>query len=194
MDNGGDSAQVKKNFDVLYAAAKWTHEAAPGHIVGSYGVIGHTDQAYIGLAKQLATRSDAFFPSLYTLFGTNTVPWTNLLKADVAQARKLDPRNPVFVYLWPQYHDGTPKALQFLPAKQWAYELDAAYRYADGFVIWSGSMTPTVPAAGDRPLHEGTPQPLSRLPSNPAASVALAKPHDESRNFPCSIDHKARPS
>jgi hypothetical protein len=132
----GSTATARRHFTILWKVAGWAHEAAPGRPIGFYGLVGHTDPAYERLARRLASREDAFFPSLYT-FGDDLSVWKYVLRSDIVEARRVNPRLPVYVYLWPQYHEGTPKALQYIPAAHWRYELDAAHRYADGFVVWS---------------------------------------------------------
>jgi hypothetical protein len=45
----------------------------------------------------------------------------------------------VFFYLWPQYHDGTPKQYQYIDAAYWRFQLETAYSVADGIVLWGPS-------------------------------------------------------
>ena len=90
------------------------------------------------LAKRLVPREDAFFPSLYT-FNDDRAAWARRVRNDVAIARSIAPQLPVYLYLWPQYHEGTPKALQYLNASYWSFQLRTAARYANGVVIWSGT-------------------------------------------------------
>lgn len=142
----GSPETAQHHFAVLWAVAGWAHEAAPGHPIGFYGLDGHTDQQYLPLAKQLATREDAFFPTLYTL-DENVQRWNTTLRTDLAQAHEVAPQLPVYPYLWPQYHDATATSFRALPASRWRSELEATYQQANGFVIWSRQVpVPVDPA------------------------------------------------
>lgn len=138
----GTPAIAEQHFRLLDTLAKWAHEAAPGKVIGFYGLLDHTDRSYIALAQRLASREDAFFPSLYT-FNDDRAAWAQRVRDDVALGHAIDPRLPVYLYLWPQYHEHTPKALHYLDASFWSFQLRTASRYADGVVIWSGTSKNT---------------------------------------------------
>jgi hypothetical protein len=76
-------------------------------------------------------------PSVYT-FDDDLAQWHRRLLDDLALARQIAPGKPVYPYLWPQYHEDTPKALLYLDASYWRFQLLASYRYTNGAVIWSG--------------------------------------------------------
>lgn len=138
----GTPAVAEQHFHVLDTLALWAHEAAPGKIIGFYGLLDHTDRHYLSLARRLAARQDAFFPSLYT-FNDDRAAWAQRVRDDVALARSIAPRLPVLLYIWPQYHEGTPKALRYMSSSYWSFQLHTAARYADGVVIWSGTARNT---------------------------------------------------
>ncbi|WP_189305497.1 hypothetical protein [Streptomyces albospinus] len=135
-----DTAQ--RHLEKLEKFAQWAHEALPGKVIGFYGVLGNTTPRYYPLARQLARYVGAFFPTLYT-FDDNRAAWRAKLVKDLEEAKAVDPGKPVYPYLWPQYHDGTPKSPQFLSADHWSYELDTARRLVPGVVIWSGAWPVT---------------------------------------------------
>lgn len=133
----GAPASAAFHAQVLTLLATWAHEAAPRKVVGFYGLLGHTDRRYLPLAREIAPLQDAFFPSLYT-FDDDRPAWRQRLLSDMRLAREIAPGKPVYPYLWPQYHEGTPKALQYLDGGYWRFQLETIRRYARGAVIWSG--------------------------------------------------------
>jgi hypothetical protein len=140
---------ARHNASVLATLADWAHEAAPGKIIGYYGTNTLTDipRENFAAAQGLARHVDAFFPPLYT-FDDDRSRWEKRAKTSLAQCRELDPRKPVYFYLWPQYHQGTPKALRYVDAKYWKFQLETALRYGDGIVIWSRSRDEWDPRSG----------------------------------------------
>lgn len=81
---------------------------------------------------------DALYPSLYTFYD-NEEGWTKYAAENIAEARRIAGGRPVYVFLWPQYHDSARGlAYQFLPPDFWMKEMQVAGRLADGFVIWGG--------------------------------------------------------
>lgn len=138
----GTPAVADQHFRILDTLALWAHEAAPGKVIGYYGLLDHTDRHYLTLAKRLAVRENAFFPSLYT-FNDDRTAWEKRVRDDVSLAHSIAPRLPVYLYIWPQYHEHTPKALQYLSTSYWSFQLRTAATDADGVVIWSGSSANT---------------------------------------------------
>jgi hypothetical protein len=132
----GDAA--RRNLDVLATLAEWAREAAPGKAVGYYGTntLTRVPPASLELARTLARHVDALFPPMYT-FDDDRAAWARRADNEAAEARALAPGRPVYFYLWPQYHDGTPRQFQFLDADTWAFQLRTALRVADGIVLWS---------------------------------------------------------
>jgi hypothetical protein len=133
----GSPAKAAFHAQVLTMLAAWAHQVAPGKVIGFYGLLGHTDQRYLQLARQIALLQDAFFPSLYT-FDDNRSAWQQRLLDDMRLAREIAPGKPVYPYIWPQYHEGTSKALQYIDASYWLFQLKTIRRYTTGAVIWSG--------------------------------------------------------
>jgi hypothetical protein len=83
-------------------------------------------------------------PSIYT-YGTDLTAWEKTAQMTVAEARRLNPNKPVYVYLWPQYfpypaYPNGPKIGDFVPPKMWRQELETLYPIADGVIIWSGQQ------------------------------------------------------
>jgi Hyaluronidase len=86
----------------------------------------------------IAQQADALFPSLYTFY-TDQVGWQKYAIANIAEARRIAPGKPVYVFLWPQYDAGTGAGGgEYLPDAYWKMELETAKQYADGVVIWGG--------------------------------------------------------
>lgn len=134
---------ARRNAATLAKLADWAHEAAPGKIISYYGTntLPDVPQSNFAAARELTRHVDAFSPSLYT-FDDDRSKWKKRAETARAQSRELDPHKPVYFYLWPQYHEGTPKALSYIDAGHWKFQLESARRSADGIVIWSPSKYP----------------------------------------------------
>jgi hypothetical protein len=86
----------------------------------------------------IAQQVNFFFPSFYT-DDNDTASWKNFVTATLSELKKYNVSKPIYAFLWPQYHDGTPDQYQFLDTSVWRYELEALYPLVDGVVIWSSS-------------------------------------------------------
>ena len=98
--------------------------------------------------RPLADAVDAFFPSIYT-FDAKQADWKKYAIAQIAEARRNGNGKPVYVFMWPQYHESaTPASLvhTYLPADYWLLQLQTARDYADGIVLW-GNRSEWVPNA-----------------------------------------------
>ncbi|MFI9273134.1 hypothetical protein ACIGXM_20735 [Kitasatospora sp. NPDC052896] len=154
----GTPEVAQRHFQKLSTLLTWAHQAAPGKVIGFYGVLGNTAPQYYLLARQLAKDEGAFFPTLYT-HTTDRTQWQTLLAKDAQEAKAIDPAKPVYAYLWPQYHPGIPEAGQYLPGDYWTFELDTARTYVNGVVIWS-QQTPST----DQEWVSATQRFMSTLP------------------------------
>jgi hypothetical protein len=134
----GSPDLARQHQQTLATLADWAHAAAPGKIIGYYGsnTLTRVAPAYVPYAKELAKHVDAFFPPAYT-FDDDRAKWQQRAQDAAAEAHALDPAKPVYFYLWPQYHDKTPKQFQFVDAAYWSFQLDSASRLSNGIVIWS---------------------------------------------------------
>jgi len=148
LDLKGDAAT--KNIKIFINLVQWSHEAAPGSVVGYYGhglFPNPPDKQHAMQAKKLADAVDAFFPSMYT-FDDDRVKWKSKLETLIEGAHRIAPGKPVYPYIWPQYHEGTPKALQFVSGDYWTYQLRTLRASGvNGIVIW-------FPTRKDWPIHE----------------------------------------
>lgn len=131
---------AKANMEMLATLADWAREDAPGKIIGFYGTgtLTKVPTVDLPLARELAKHVDAFFPPMYT-FDDDRAKWAQRAKQEVDEARDLGPGKPVYFYLWPQYHDNTPKQFQWVDSSYWKFQLDNARRDADGIVLWGSS-------------------------------------------------------
>jgi hypothetical protein len=136
----GPTDVARRNMQTLATLADWSREAAPGKVIGFYGTntLSRVPLANLPLARELARHVDAFFPPMYT-FDDDRAGWEKRAQETVAEARELDPQKPIYFYLWPQYHDGTPKAFQYIDAEYWGFQLGTSYRHSSGIVLWSRS-------------------------------------------------------
>jgi len=81
---------------------------------------------------------DALFPSLYTL-DTDKEGWVRYASTHISEARRLKPNLPVYVFLWPRYHDSNwLRKHTYIGDDYWRLQLETAREYADGVVIWGG--------------------------------------------------------
>jgi hypothetical protein len=86
----------------------------------------------------LAQASQALFPSLYS-FSPNREDWVKSAISHIREARRYGTGVPVYVFLWPQYHEITRgQPLAFIDREFWRIQLETAKQYADGVVIWGG--------------------------------------------------------
>jgi hypothetical protein len=136
----GSPEAARHNAETLAKLADWAHEAAPGKVIGFYGTntLSRVSPSNLPDARQLARHVDAFFPSMYT-FDDDRAAWEKRAQEAVAEAHELGPGKPVYFYLWPQYHDGAPKAFKYVDADYWKFQLETARRHSDGIVLWSPS-------------------------------------------------------
>jgi hypothetical protein len=138
----GSPRLVEEHLRILKSLARWARAAAPGRTVGFYGLLNRTDSRYIFLARQLAPMEGAFFPSLYAS-DDDRAQWTENLRALLGLAARIDPGQPVYPYLWPQYRTSSGRGGAFVDSSFWAFQLGTARRYAPGVVIWSKRVRST---------------------------------------------------
>lgn len=150
----GETSRVQNSLEKYMTVLQWFKEAAPGLAVGFYGAPPLRDywrsirppaskewQSFSGdndRLRPLAEAVDVLFPSLYTFY-TDQGGWVRFAHGQIEEARRHGSGKPVFVFLWPQYHDSN-RALAgtYLPADYWRLELETARQYADGVVLWGG--------------------------------------------------------
>ncbi len=133
-------ADAQRNMKTLATLADWARQAVPGKAVGFYrsGTLTRVPHADLALARELATHVDAFFPPMYT-FDDDRVKWAQRAKQEADEAHDMGAGKPVYFYLWPQYHDNTPKQFQWVDSAYWTLQLETSRKYANGIVIWGSS-------------------------------------------------------
>jgi hypothetical protein len=150
----GDPATVAQSIGKYQQTLQMFQQDAPSLQVGYYAIApirdywnaiaGPRSAKYMAWQKEndavapIAQQADALFPSLYTFY-TDQVGWQKYAIANIAEARRIAPGKPVYVFLWPQYDAGTgAQGGDYLPDAYWKMELETAKQYADGAVIWGG--------------------------------------------------------
>ena len=89
----------------------------------------------------LTQQFNDFYPSLYTFYN-DPAGWVVYARANLSESKRQNGGTPVYVYLWPQYHDSSPLAFQFIDYDYWKLQLQTVKDAgADGVVIWSGGGT-----------------------------------------------------
>jgi len=86
--------------------------------------------------KLIANYVDILYPSAYTFY--KDIPqWVAFAEAQVSEARKIAEGKPVFLFIWPKFHDSN-KLLRgsYIGDSYFKVQLDVARRVADGVVVW----------------------------------------------------------
>jgi hypothetical protein len=150
----GDPSTVAQNISKYQQTLQMFQQDDPSLQFGFYSVApirdywdvmaGSQSTAYLAWQQQndavapIAQQANALFPSLYTFY-TDQVGWQKYAIANIAEARRIAPGKPVYVFLWPRYDDGkSAQGGDYLPDAYWRMELETAKQYADGVVIWGG--------------------------------------------------------
>ena len=150
----GDPATVAQSIDKYQQTLQIFQQAAPSLQVGYYSVApirdywspidGTQSSNYLAWQQQnntvapIAQQANALFPSAYTFY-TDQAGWQKYAIAQIAEARRIAPGKPVYLFLWPQYDNGSgAQGGDYLSDDYWKMELETARQYADGVVIWGG--------------------------------------------------------
>jgi hypothetical protein len=149
----GDPATTAQSIDKYQQTLQMFQQAAPSLQVGYYSVApirdywspidGTQSPNYLAWQQQnnmvapIAQQANALFPSAYTFY-TDQVGWQTYAIAQIAEARRIGPGKPVYLFLWPQYDNGQAQGGDYLSDDYWKMELETAKKYADGVVIWGG--------------------------------------------------------
>ena len=147
---GRDAAGVESSINKLLTVITTLRKYCPDKKYGYYGTLpvrdywapvrGRKDdilkwQHQNSHLDVLAAAVDYIFPSLYTFYN-DKAGWTKYAIANIREARKYG--KPVIVFLWPQYHDSNFfRKFDYIDGDYWRLELETAWRYADGLVIWT---------------------------------------------------------
>lgn len=125
-----NNAKVKIGFYGVLPIRDYTRAT------GERGVKAYQDwQHQNDRLKPLANSIDAVFPSLYT-FSNDPKNWEKAAIENIKEAKRYG--KPVYVFLWPMFHDISPLKGQYIPADFWRLQLETCRKYADGVVIWGG--------------------------------------------------------
>jgi Hyaluronidase len=150
----GEETIVNESVTKYATVLQWFHDAAPEVLVGYYGLPPIRDywraingpdapqyiawQAENDRLKPIIDKVNILFPSLYTYYADKD-GWIKHAIANIKEARRYLGNKPVYVFLWPQYHESNSSlALKYLPPNYWKMELEIARQYADGAIIWAG--------------------------------------------------------
>jgi hypothetical protein len=113
-------------------AYNWTN-------IGPLGSTNYLNWQQLNIAlTPIAQQVAMFFPSFYT-FDDDTDSWKDFVSATLSELHKYNVNKPVYAFLWPQYHDGTPDQYQFIDTAVWRCELETLYPQVNGIVLWSSS-------------------------------------------------------
>ncbi|HYE37381.1 hypothetical protein [Methylocaldum sp.] len=159
----GTDAVVRDTRQKLLTLLGIFRKCAPSLKIGYYGVPPVRDywramkgkqspayrkwQADNDKYQELANRVDILFPSLYAFYEDRN-GWLKYAEANIKEARRLAKGKPIYVFLWPQFHESNAKMKgKFIPGYYWRLQLETAKRLADGAVLWGGWQTKWVESA-----------------------------------------------
>jgi len=129
--SGADGSKV--GFYEVPPIADW------GRVI--HGGVDPSLRADNDLLKPLVEAVDVIFPSMYT-WDPDVNVWLNAASVTIAEARRISQGKPVYVFVWPRYHEfNKTLSHQLIPADMWRRELEYIYKYADGIVIWDGDTS-----------------------------------------------------
>ncbi len=152
----GTPDQIQHSLHNLLTVLEWFREGAPNVEWGYYGEVpirnywdaikSPSSDGYQAWAaannrlKPLANEVDILFPSIYTFYN-RPQEWVTYAKAQIAEARRLNPDAKVYAYLWPVYHRSNKNGLagQLIDADFWRLQLETVREHADGVVIYVSS-------------------------------------------------------
>ena len=155
LDRGNMKKSIPKYVNVL---KRFNTKYAKSNI-GLYGVIPYADlnlymnkvtylkdnsrnwmQDWVFINNNIGTlakNGSVFFPSCYTRFKDKKL-WLSIFLAQIEQIKKIDPNQKIYAFIWPQYYSpGMWYNEQLVEKNFWEFQLETAYRYCDGVVIWS---------------------------------------------------------
>ncbi|MFA7229985.1 MAG: hypothetical protein WC071_01820 [Victivallaceae bacterium] len=91
--------------------------------------------------KPLVESVDVLCPSLYAFYN-NRDGWVKYARANIAEAKRLANGKPVYVYLWPKYHNSNKKdGKKFIEGDFWKLQLETVYNSGvDGIIIWDSAL------------------------------------------------------
>ncbi|MGO1003891.1 hypothetical protein [Lysobacter sp. CA196] len=137
-----DAAQAHRRYRLWRQLFLWAREAAPGHMIGAYDLLGPNTDQYLDCARDLSQYQDGFFPHLYTAPGLSQETWERRLDNRVVSARNVNPGKPLIPYIRPQEEAtcGLNPEPAYLPADRWRRQLDQLGAKASGFIVWSPVM------------------------------------------------------
>jgi hypothetical protein len=161
----GSAALIQDSVRKYNTVLEWFQAAAPGISVGYYGAPPVHDywraikdnssqerrswMAENDQARALAGAVDVLYPSLYTFY-PDEAGWRKYAIAQIEEARRYGGGKPIYVFLWPQYHESNQRlGGQYLPEDYWLLQLQTAREFADGIVIWGGWGSDNRPAKWD---------------------------------------------
>ena len=149
----GDRVIVTESIQKYVATLQRFRAAAPSWKIGFYGMVPQRSywqalapensnryrrwQRENDTAREIADHADILFPSLYTFYADQR-GWVLYATANLREARRIAPQKPIYCFLWPQFHDSTRLAYEFIPVEYWREELQTCRRLADGIVLWGG--------------------------------------------------------
>jgi hypothetical protein len=91
--------------------------------------------------KPLADSLDVICPSIYAFF-PDRAEWVTYAKANIEEAKRMANGKPVYVFLWPKYHNSNKENGQkFIEGDFWKLQLETVYNSGvAGVIIWDSRL------------------------------------------------------
>lgn len=91
--------------------------------------------------RPLADSLDVICPSLYAFYRDHNA-WVKYAKANIAEAKRMANGKPVYVFLWPKYHNSNKEeGKKFIDGVFWRLQLETVYNSGvDGVIIWDSPL------------------------------------------------------
>ena len=152
----GSPSKIQQSVNNFKTVLEWFREGAPNVKWGYYGefpirnywdaIEPPSSSAYKSWMaqndnlKEAAEQVDILYPSIYTFYD-RPQEWVTYAKAQIAEARRLNPDAEIIVYLWPVYHMSNKAGLagKLIDADFWRLQLETVREHADGVAIYLSS-------------------------------------------------------
>lgn len=93
---------------------------------------------YGAISQKINSSSNVVFPAFYT-DSSDFTAWKAKVIYFMNNLKKMNNKNPVYAFIWPQYNptNKTNLGFKFIERDLWRRQLEFLYQNCDGVVIWS---------------------------------------------------------
>lgn len=148
-----DKENINKSIPKYVEMLKRFKKRFPRVNLGLYGVLPYADlNLYMNKDKSrnwkyewifinnnlqsISKNSNIAYPSCYTRFKDKNL-WISVFKEQIKKIKNIDSNKKIYAFIWPQYYSpGLNYNSQLIDKYFWELQLEFAYEYCDGVVIW----------------------------------------------------------